>query len=86
MVKKLCPTCRKIKYVKEFYKNVAQKDGVSVSCKECQKKFVKTHYNENKDYYNAWCVLNNKRKKNTISKKEFKDRVAELKIKYKGDF
>jgi hypothetical protein len=50
---KLCKKCNLLKSVVDFNKNVSRADGLSVSCKECNKTALKKHYLANKDYYRS---------------------------------
>jgi len=51
MEKKICPRCKKKKQTTEFTKSKSRKDGLSVYCKECQRRYVRSHYQKNTEYY-----------------------------------
>jgi hypothetical protein len=34
---KQCSTCRRVKLLKDFYRNITEADGLQHSCKECKK-------------------------------------------------
>lgn len=42
ITQKICPTCKKLKPVSEFYRNRRTKDGCSSQCMECHKAYYKT--------------------------------------------
>lgn len=45
---KRCWDCKKIKPLVGFYKNKAQPDGTSSTCKVCSKKYTSNYYKQNK--------------------------------------
>ena len=61
---KKCTRCLTEKETTEFHNNKAKKDGLSGHCKDCQKAYLKAHYDKNKTYYK---VKSNKRKKKSRS-------------------
>lgn len=49
---KVCTTCKTEKPILgNFTKNVARKDGLHHSCRDCQSNYTKQHYKNNKKYY-----------------------------------
>lgn len=64
---KYCGSCKKTKSISLFSKNPTKKDGLQTKCKECQKRYSRAHYKENKQLY----LNHNKKAKQT--KKEFVD-------------
>lgn len=46
---KRCPRCKDHKPLKEFYKRVLSKDGLSFWCKDCSKKCVAEYYQNNRE-------------------------------------
>lgn len=51
METKICNTCKDNKPLSEYHKNNTKKDGLSSMCKECRKKYIRIHYENNKQYY-----------------------------------
>lgn len=51
MENKKCNKCQEIKTLSEFNKGKNKKDGYQSYCRECNKIKLKTHYQNNKDYY-----------------------------------
>lgn len=47
---KICSKCRKIKNIKEFYKNKSKKDGLSIWCKKCIKEWREKNSEKVKEY------------------------------------
>ena len=47
----ICSKCDQIKVLSEFTKNKAKKEGYNNYCKQCNKEYQKTHYENNKIYY-----------------------------------
>jgi hypothetical protein len=47
---KLCSRCKQWKYYSDFYKNSRTKDGLSVSCKECESKRTEHKRKSDKKY------------------------------------
>ena len=45
---KKCSTCKKIKEITEFNKNITKPDGFGTECKECIKIYRKNYYSKNK--------------------------------------
>lgn len=72
MNEKMCCTCKEIKPLTEFNKNVKRKDGVGTKCRDCMKVYLKTHYHKNPNYY---------RNKALRGKKDLAVFVNELKSK-----
>jgi hypothetical protein len=50
---KFCPSCKQNKPISEFAKNSTKKDGLQVSCKECQKTRGKDYYQRTKPEHDA---------------------------------
>lgn len=48
---KLCSKCKELKPLEEFASNKSNKDGLQYSCKVCQRRYVKGHYDKNVQYY-----------------------------------
>lgn len=48
---KECASCRIIQDIDQFSKRSASKDGKSSRCKNCNKAYLKNHYQDNKKYY-----------------------------------
>ena len=48
---KLCKTCGEVKAKSLFNKNSAKPDGLSAKCKDCNKSYLRDHYQKNKKYY-----------------------------------
>lgn len=48
---KKCPRCGKSKALSLFHKNRVKKDRHQLHCKECQRIYVRGHYEKNRDYY-----------------------------------
>lgn len=57
---KICSKCSIEKDESEFNKKSSTKDGLQTFCKECNKKNCKSHYGNNRKYYDD---RNNERKK-----------------------
>jgi len=47
---KLCSRCKKWKYYSEFYKNSRAKDGLTVWCKECERKRAESKQKSERKY------------------------------------
>lgn len=63
---KFCTSCKTEKAFEEFNKNRAKPDGLSAKCKDCNKEYLKEHYQKNKEYYS------DKRERNRdVYRKEF---------------
>lgn len=62
---KNCGSCSTLKDESEFYKNSHKKDGLQTHCKECNTKWVRKRYLNNKEYYD------NKNKEARIRNKKF---------------
>ena len=63
---KKCTRCLVAKEITEFHCNKVKRDGLSPHCKDCQKKYLKDHYNKNKSYYKAKARKRAKICKNTL--------------------
>ena len=50
-MKKKCNGCDSDKLLSEFNKAKDKKDGYQTSCRECNKRKLKEHYDNNKEYY-----------------------------------
>jgi len=57
---KKCPICKKIKPIKEFYKDAQRGDGYYTKCKSCHNKMVRNWQANNKEKFKEIC---RKRKK-----------------------
>lgn len=51
MTTKQCYKCKEVKDITEFNKNKLKNDGHHTVCRECMKKYLQTHYSNNKEYY-----------------------------------
>ena len=51
METKICSKCNQTKVLSEFTKNKAKREGYNNYCKQCNKEYQKTHYENNKTYY-----------------------------------
>ena len=67
MKTKVCTTCNIEKPLESFAKNPQKKDGLNYKCKECQNKYLKEHYKNNKQYYVKKAKENQKKTKDIIS-------------------
>lgn len=74
MITKLCCKCKKELEIHFFSKNKNKKDGIQGCCKNCQKIYKDTYYNENKIKYKQ-DVKNRKDK----AKKQAQDYVNSVK-------
>jgi Recombination endonuclease VII len=70
---KICSKCRIEKPHSEYHKKNTTKDGMSGHCKECQRAYVKSHYDRNRQYYldkaRVWEKENNVRKSGLTQEK-----------------
>jgi hypothetical protein len=48
---KVCTECHLELPIDQFSTNKQKKDGLNYKCKECQKRYFKQHYQNNKQYY-----------------------------------
>jgi hypothetical protein len=67
MKTKICTTCNIEKSLDCFAKNPQKKDGLNYKCKECQNKYIKEHYKNNKQYYVEKAKENKRKTKSIIS-------------------
>ena len=77
-MKKLCYRCQTEKDRSEFYLNRSRKDGLSGSCKSCQRLYVREHYQQNTQYYKDKANANRKKsyERHGISEKRFCEMLA----------
>ena len=73
-LKKICSICKVEKNINEFNKNSNTKDGYRSDCRECQSKYYKEYYQENKDSI---------AEKSKEYRQENKDKIAEYKKEYR---
>jgi hypothetical protein len=67
MKTKVCTTCNIEKSLDCFARNPQKKDGLNYKCKECQNKYIKEHYKNNKYYYVKKAKENKTKTKKIIS-------------------
>ena len=48
---KTCSKCKEEKPLSEFTKNKTKKGGYNYTCRVCTRKYIKEHYESNKQYY-----------------------------------
>lgn len=51
MPSKRCCRCGVVKGLAEYHRNRTNHDGLHYHCKDCQRKYVRQHYERNKQYY-----------------------------------
>ncbi len=61
MKTKICGKCEEKKAINNFSKNKSRKSGLNGHCKECHSKYLKAHYQANKDYYLEKAKKSNKK-------------------------
>lgn len=81
---KKCSTCGRIfkATTKRFYSDVYKTDGLSTSCKECQKSYVADYYEDHKEYYSKYNTLTAKFNKGKVPYGQYLDGVLKLKETY----
>lgn len=53
---KVCTQCKLEKSLDCFSKKNRNKDGLQIECKDCHSVYLKTHYQNNKEYYKTKAV------------------------------
>lgn len=48
---KKCSRCKKVKMLSEYNYKIKRLNRLSYHCKECSRKYIRSHYLNNRDYY-----------------------------------
>jgi hypothetical protein len=68
-LKKICCSCKEEKQSIYFNKNTSKKDGLSTTCKDCNKKYLKNYYNNNREYFKECAQKYNKENSEELKRK-----------------